>query len=246
MTATATATTTAGRWLRAALLCGAAGAVLIALIAAAGGDRRAAASPGNGAGGAAGAAGAGGTAGDHRAGRAAALSAFDTIQAVLQHPRCQNCHIPGDAPLQFDEGLPHAQNVHRGPEGRGVPGLPCSTCHADANPPASYGLHMPPGAPDWHLPPPEHKMVFIGLSKAELCATLKDTRRNGGRDLAALLDHVSHDRLVLWGWSPGAGRAPVPIPHDAFVASVKTWIAGGAPCGDAGGAASRQARRSQP
>ncbi|HEX6862739.1 MAG TPA: hypothetical protein VF414_07985, partial [Thermoanaerobaculia bacterium] len=60
--------------------------------------------------------------------RADALQAFDTVQKVLQHPRCQNCHIPGDAPLQFDEGIIHAQNVLRGPEGKGVPGLPCSSC----------------------------------------------------------------------------------------------------------------------
>jgi hypothetical protein len=159
-----------------------------------------------------------------------ALGAFDTIQAVLQHPRCQNCHIPGDAPLQFDEGTAHAQNVRRGPDGKGAPGLPCATCHATSNPPASYGPHMPPGAPNWHLPPPQRKMVFIGLSKAELCATIKDPSRNGGRNLAAVLEHVSHDPLVLWGWQPGIGRAPVAVPHDAFVASVKTWIAGGAPC----------------
>jgi hypothetical protein len=161
---------------------------------------------------------------------AAALAAFDTIQAVLQHPRCQNCHIPGDAPLQFDAGLTHAQNVQRGPEGKGVAGLPCSTCHSTQNPPASYGANMPPGAPDWHLPPPERKMIFIGQSKAALCATIKDTKGNGGKDLAALLEHVSHDKLVLWGWAPGVGRAPVSVPHDAFVASFKTWIAGGAPC----------------
>jgi hypothetical protein len=162
--------------------------------------------------------------------RAAALAAFDTIQAVLQHPRCQNCHIPGDAPLQFDAGVAHAQNVQRGPAGMGPPGLPCSTCHATANPPASYGPHTPPGAPGWRLPPPRQKMVFIGLSKADLCATIKDPRRNGGKDLAALLEHVSHDKLVLWGWDPGVGRAPVAVPHDAFVASFKTWLAGGAPC----------------
>ena len=41
--------------------------------------------------------------------RPAALAAFTTVQKVLQHPRCQNCHIPGDAPLQFDAGLPHVQ-----------------------------------------------------------------------------------------------------------------------------------------
>ncbi len=162
--------------------------------------------------------------------QAAALAAFDTVQRVLQHPRCQNCHIPGDAPLQFDAGLVHAQNVQRGPDGHGAPGLPCATCHADANPPASYGAHAPPGAPNWHLPPPQHKMVFIGMPKDALCEGLKDPKRNGGKDFAALIEHVSHDKLVLWGWAPGAGRAPVPVPHDAFVASFKTWIAAGAPC----------------
>jgi hypothetical protein len=150
----------------------------------------------------------------------AALAAFDTIQTVLQHPRCQNCHIPGDAPLQFDAGLVHAQNVKRGPDGHGAPGLPCSAC----------GAHMPPGAPKWALPPPERKMVFINLPGSELCANLKDTKRNGGKDLAALLEHVDHDKLVLWGWDPGVGRAPVSVPHDQFVAAFKTWVDAGAPC----------------
>ncbi len=160
----------------------------------------------------------------------AALAAFDTVQTVLQHPRCQNCHIPGDAPLQFDAGLAHNQNVRRGPDGAGATGLPCATCHGVKNLPASYGPHMPPGAPGWRLPPPSQKMVFIGLSKADLCATIKDPTHNGNRDLAKLLDHVSHDKLVLWGWDPGVGRAPVSVPHERFVAAFKTWMAGGAPC----------------
>ena len=50
-------------------------------------------------------------------------------------------------------------------------------------------------------------MVFIGLSKADLCATLKDPKRNGGRDAAALIEHVDHDKLVLWGWNPGVGAS---------------------------------------
>ncbi len=166
----------------------------------------------------------------------AALAAFDTVQTVLQHPRCQNCHIPGDAPLQFDAGLVHNQNVQRGANGSGAAGLPCSACHGTKNLPASYGAHMPPGAPGWRLPPPNQKMVFIGLSKADLCATIKDPTHNGNRDLAKLLDHVSHDKLVLWGWEPGVGRAPVPVPHERFVAAFKTWMAGGAPC-PAGGVA---------
>ena len=157
-----------------------------------------------------------------------ALQAFATIQKVLQHPRCQNCHIPGDAPLQFDDGRVHAQNVQRGPHGKGAPGLGCATCHSTKNPPASYGPHMPPGAPGWELPPPEHKMVFIGLSGGELCRRLKDKSENGGRDLAALRHHLD-DELVLWGWEPGVGRKPVDIPHAQFVAAFESWAKAGAP-----------------
>jgi len=162
--------------------------------------------------------------------RAQAVAAFATVQEVFQHPRCQNCHIPGDAPLQFDAGLPHAMAVTRGPTGTGAPGLPCAACHGSANPPAGYGPHAPPGAPHWGLPPPSHKMVFIGLSPAELCAAIQDPDANGGRDFAALIEHVSQDPLVLWGWDPGGERAPVPVPHAEFVAKFKQWAAAGGPC----------------
>ena len=54
------------------------------------------------------------------------LAAFETVRKVFQHPRCQNCHIPGDAPLQFDDGRTHGQNVKRGPDGQGAAGLPCA------------------------------------------------------------------------------------------------------------------------
>ncbi|HET8623740.1 MAG TPA: hypothetical protein VFM14_09285 [Gemmatimonadales bacterium] len=162
--------------------------------------------------------------------RAQAVGAFATVEAVFQHPRCRNCHISGDAPLQFDAGVPHAMRVVRGPEGHGAPGLPCATCHGDRNPPASYGPDAPPGAPHWGLPPPEHKMAWMGLSSAELCAMIKDKKRNGGRDFDALTKHVSEDSLVLWGWHPGAQRAPVPVPHDMFVARFKQWAAAGGPC----------------
>ena len=47
--------------------------------------------------------------------RTQAVAAFATVQRVFQHPRCQNCHILGDAPLQFDAGVPHALAVTRGP-----------------------------------------------------------------------------------------------------------------------------------
>ena len=73
-------------------------------------------------------------------------------------------------------------------------------------------------------------MVFIGLKSGELCRVLKDEKRNGGKDLAALLRHVTDDKLVLWGWNPGVGRDPVPLPHEQFVAAFRTWVQAGAPC----------------
>ena len=161
---------------------------------------------------------------------AEAVAAFETVRQVLQHPRCQNCHIPGDAPLQYDAGLVHALGVVRGPEGHGAPGLPCASCHGTANSPASYGTRAPPGAPHWALPPPEQKMAWIGLSPPALCATIQDKQANGGRDLAALLTHVSSDELVLWGWDPGGDRAPVPVAHAEFVAKFKQWADAGGPC----------------
>jgi mono/diheme cytochrome c family protein len=162
--------------------------------------------------------------------RSEAVAAFATVQQVFQHPRCQNCHIPGDAPLQFEAGLVHAQGVVRGPTGHGAPGLPCATCHGETNPPVSYGAHAPPGAPHWGLPPPEHKMVTLGLSPAALCEMIKDPAENGGRDFAALIEHVSKDKLVLWGWDPGSERAPVSVPHQEFVAKFVQWADAGGPC----------------
>jgi hypothetical protein len=162
--------------------------------------------------------------------RAQAVRAFETVREVLQHPRCQNCHIPGNAPLQYDQGLPHAMNVRRGRDGQGTVGAQCSDCHQARNLPAEYGLHAPPGAPNWHLPPENMKMVFINLSSAELCRVLKDPARNGGKTPEQLVKHVTEDKLVLWGWEPGGQRAPVPVPHAQFVGAFKEWVEGGTPC----------------
>jgi hypothetical protein len=160
-----------------------------------------------------------------------ALASFEVVRGVLQSPRCVNCHPVGDAPLQGDDSHPHLQFVRRGPEGRGARGMECATCHGKANPPASYGAHVPPGvSTEWRLPPPEHKMVFEGVSSRALCEQLKDTGKNGGKDMAALMHHVGGDPLVLWGWSPGFGRKPVPVPHAEFVRAFKTWADAGAPC----------------
>lgn len=165
-----------------------------------------------------------------RVSRKEGLRAFTTVQTVLQHPRCQNCHIPGDAPLQFDDGRPHAQAVIRGKDGKGVAGMQCSTCHGAANLPESYGPQVPPGAPNWHLPPEHQKMVFIDLPASQLCSLLKDPPSNGGKNMDQMFEHISRDKLVLWGWAPGGERAPVSIPHEKFVAEFRLWMDAGAPC----------------
>jgi hypothetical protein len=159
-----------------------------------------------------------------------AAQAFEVVRSVLQHPRCANCHIPEDSPRQLDMSVRHSMNVQRGKTGHGATALECSTCHGQENLPESYGLHVPPGAPNWHLPPPETKMVFIDVSPAQLCASVKDKAATRGKDLQAMLAHNRDDKLVGWGWNPGLGRNPVPIPREQFVAAFKTWMDLGAPC----------------
>lgn len=158
------------------------------------------------------------------------IAAFETVRAVFQHPRCQNCHPAGDAPLQGDDGRVHNQNVLRGPTGNGMVGAECSTCHGPANPPSAYGAHVPPGSvKNWRMPPPEMKSVFVGVAPGELCRQIKDPARNGNRDMNALRMHLD-DPLVTWGWEPGFGRAPIPISRDTFLDAWQHWVIAGAPC----------------
>lgn len=158
---------------------------------------------------------------------AASRQAFLQVYKVLTSPRCQNCHPAGDAPLQGDDSHPHLQNVVRGKDGHGVYGMRCATCHQSAN---LQGDHMPPGNPKWSLPSPEHKMVFVGRSPAELCSQLKDPKQNGNRNLQQIYDHVSADDLVGWGWNPGDGRSQPPLSRADTSAQLKIWIDGGAAC----------------
>jgi mono/diheme cytochrome c family protein len=158
---------------------------------------------------------------------AASREAFLQVYKVFTSPRCQNCHPSGDAPLQGDDSHPHLQNVKRGKDGHGVYGMHCDTCHQSAN---LTGDHMPPGNPKWALPPPEHKMVFVGRTPAQLCRQLKDPKQNGGRSLQQLFEHVSSDNLVGWGWDPGDGRTLPPLNRADTSAQMKVWIDGGAAC----------------
>ena len=155
---------------------------------------------------------------------AEAQAAFDKVYRVLQHPRCRNCHPEGDRPLQYDGGKAHGMNVVRGGDDWGVVGMRCAGCHGTSNGPLP---NMPPGiAGEWRLAPRE--MVFEGASQAQLASMLLDPKRSH-MSPEEILEHVSHDALVLWGWDPGPGRDPVPVPHSDFVSAFRTWIDAGCP-----------------
>jgi len=152
---------------------------------------------------------------------------FVEFVSVLRHPRCMNCHSRGDFPRQGDDGHPHTMNVRRGAEGHGVTAEKCSTCHQDHN---LVGAHTPPGAPSWALPPRTTPMIWQGLSDGQICRSIKDPKQNKNRNLDQLVEHLTEDKLVMWGWNPGEGRSPIPMSHEEFAAKVKQWRAAGAPC----------------
>lgn len=156
-------------------------------------------------------------------------AAFSNAYKVFMNPRCVNCHPEGDHPLVGDGSRPHPMDVKRGQGGFGKNGLWCSTCHQETNLP---GEHMPPGAPDWELPPKEMPMVFENKTARELCLHLKDTEENGGRTPEGIVEHVEDAELVLWGWDPGEGRTPVSMPHKKFVDYMIEWADNGAVCPD--------------
>lgn len=159
---------------------------------------------------------------------AAAKAAFSEAVKVFFSARCANCHPAGDAPTQGDSMTPHAMEVKRGPDGRGVDELKCSTCHQEIN---LDGDGLPPGAPDWHMPGAAHKMAFQGVTAGQLCRNLKDPMQNGGKKTAkdAVL-HLSTDPKVLWAWNPGNGRTTPPLSQADFMKKMNEWVANGAAC----------------
>lgn len=156
-----------------------------------------------------------------------AQAAFADIAAVLQSPRCVNCHPSGDAPLQGDHQRVHAMGITRDIEGVG---MSCQACHRERSVGPRDAPGMPPAAPHWSLPLKEMPLVFQGRTPAALCAQLKDPAHNGGRSLAQLLSHVTKDALVLYGFDPGGQRTVPPLTHERFVARVQEWIDAGAHC----------------
>jgi len=73
-------------------------------------------------------------------------------------------------------------------------------------------------------------MAWQGKSLGQICEQIKDTKRNGGKDMAALIHHMAEDSLVGWGWKPGGNRKPAPGTQAEFGALIKAWADTGAVC----------------
>jgi hypothetical protein len=157
---------------------------------------------------------------------------FTEAAKVIMHPRCVNCHPASDRPTQGDDMHPHSPSAARGIDGGGMPGNTCGACHSDRNldifPGQQTSFRSIPGHSRWHLAPEE--MAWEGKSIGDICRQIKDPQRNGGRSLELLHEHLAHDDLVAWGWSPGPGRDPVPGTQEVLGELIRAWIDSGATC----------------
>lgn len=152
------------------------------------------------------------------------VALFEEAGKVITHARCVNCHPATDRPLQGDNKEPHQPLVVRGTDGFGATGMRCGTCHGAQN----VDHANLPGHPLWHLAPIE--MAWEGKKLGEICEQIKDDKRNGGKTLAEIVEHMSNDSLVGWGWAPDPGREPAPGTQKEFGALIKAWADTGAVC----------------
>jgi len=162
------------------------------------------------------------------------LAAWDSVYLVLTSPRCINCHTATNYPQQGDERRRHFANVIRGPEGKGVPGLNCASCHQEENSDAT-GV---PGGHAWHLAPLSMRWQDQNdqkLSSSAVCRALIDRAKNHGLDGQGLLKHHETEALVLWAWNPGrrpdgTTRSLPPLTHEQFANATREWVTAGTPC----------------
>jgi hypothetical protein len=152
------------------------------------------------------------------------VKAFMDVYKVLMSPRCMNCHPSGDIPLQGDESKLHSMLPRRGKDGKGIYAMKCTNCHQPTN---LEGSGKPPGAPNWHLPPANMKMIFQGRTPNQLAKQLVNPKTNGNKTLLQLKAHAD-DGLVKVGWNMGEGRTAPPMTYEAFKKAWITWIDKGA------------------
>jgi len=155
---------------------------------------------------------------------ARSMALFQEAGKVILSPRCLNCHPADNSPRQGEDMHVHQPPVQRGAGGMGAPGMRCVTCHG----PSNFDPGRVPGNPKWILAPIE--MAWIGRSLGQICDQIKDPKRNGGKTIGQIVEHMAHDELVGWGWHPDVGRKPAPGTQEQFGALIKAWADTGAAC----------------
>jgi mono/diheme cytochrome c family protein len=172
--------------------------------------------------------------GDRARTRTEGLAAWQQVYSVLTSPRCINCHTATNYPQQGDDRHRHFATVIRGPEGKGVAGLNCASCHQETNA-DSTGV---PGGHNWHLAPLSMRWQDLNdepLSSAAVCRAITDQSKNHNLDGPGLLKHHEEEALVRWAWQPGRRpdgtmRTLPPLTHEEFVAATRRWVEAGTPC----------------
>ena len=165
------------------------------------------------------------------------LDAWKRIYEVASHPRCSNCHVGADnRPMwsgpAYGKTRQHGMNVTAGDSRIGAETILCSTCHTTKSEDWADANTMPHAAPrvamDWRLAPVEAE--WFGKSSEEVCSQLRDPERNGDRSFMELAEHLDHDLILHWAWSPGGGREAAPYSLQEHVNDVLIWGVAGMPC----------------
>lgn len=165
------------------------------------------------------------------------LAAWSRIYEVASHPRCANCHTgPSDRPMwsgpSYGDARPHGMNIRAGESRIGAEYLQCATCHTTKDEDWENANSTPHAAPrvamGWALAPVEAH--WFGQTSEDICAQLRDPDLNGGRDMLELAEHLNHDLILHWAWSPGGGREPAPYSLQEHVDDILAWGVAGMPC----------------
>lgn len=164
---------------------------------------------------------------------AAGLEAWSRIYEVTSHPRCANCHTgASDRPMwsgpSYGEARPHGMKIRAGESRIGAEFLLCSTCHSFSEIPQTVPHAAPRVGASWQLAPVEAD--WFGRSSEKVCVQLRDPELNGGRSYLDLADHLGHDVILHWAWSPGPAREPAPYSLEDHVMDIHVWGAAGQPC----------------
>nr|WP_325252870.1 hypothetical protein [Amylibacter sp.] len=163
------------------------------------------------------------------------LEAWGRMFEVVSHPRCSNCHVgPSERPMwsgpSYGKTRPHGMNIRAGESRIGAETLICSTCHLGSN---SDVPHTPPAVDDdWRLAPVEAD--WFGQPAPVICAQLRDPDLNGGRSYQEIADHLGHDVILHWAWTPGGNREAAPYSLEEHMQDILIWGAAGMPCPDEG------------